>query len=135
MKIPDEIWAQLPGLNAGNLQQPRMFMKSVSFPIASVAANASLSFNQPTYDDNRIRVVVGTWASVSTAGNYFQLITSGRTMASTDYSMFSATYGAVDCFVPFQVNTPVQVNIQCVAGVAAHYGTLLYAVFDPTFVL
>jgi hypothetical protein len=135
MKIPAEIWAQLPGLNAANLQQPRMFLKSVSFAIASVAANASLSFNQPTYDDNRIRVVVGTWASVATAGNYFQLITSGRTMASTEYTLFSATYGAQDCFVPFQVNTPVQVNISCVTGVAAHYGTLFYAVFDPTFVL
>jgi len=137
MNIPDQVLDQLSSLDVNNPTQPHLFIKSVSFSIAQVNAGTSLSFNQTTYDDNRIRCAIGAWASTNTAGNWFQLLSSSRLMFSSDYSMFSATFGPLPAFVPVPANVLLQVNIVNNTGsnLSAHYGTIVYAVFDPTFKL
>lgn len=135
MNLPDSVLAQLSGLNVASPQQPTLFIKTVSLSIAQVNANTSTSFNQTTYDDNRIRCVTGVWASTNSAGNYFQVLSSSRLMFSADYSLFSATYGVQPAFVPVPANVLIQINIVNNTGsnLSAHYATIQYAVFDPTF--
>ena len=135
MNLPHQVLDQLTGLDVNNPSQPKLFVKTVSFSIAQVNAGVSLSFNQTTYDDNRIRCVTGVWARTNTAGNWFQVLSSSRLMFSADYSLFSATYGVLPAFVPVPANVLLQVNIVNNTGsnLSAHYGTLQYAVFDPTF--
>lgn len=135
MNLPSQVLDQLTSLDVNNPTQPKLFVKTVSFNIAQVNAGVSLSFNQTTYDDNRIRCVTGVWAGVATTGNYFQVLSSSRLMFSIDYSMFSATYGVQPAFVPVPANVLLQVNIvnNTNSNLATHYATLQYAVFDPTF--
>lgn len=103
----------------------------------AVAAGATVQVPFPTYDDNLLRILLGLWADLTTAGVFYQLQTSGRTMSDQDGAGFSATKGPLGVYVP--VAPHVVTNLQIVNNTGGNVTptgfTLYYGVDDPNWTI
>lgn len=115
-----------------------MLVKSAVLVLGTaIAAGVTSAYAFPTYDDDKLRFIIGLFPNPLTTGLIWRLLSSGRRMFEKDGAAFSATHGPMGCYVPVAKNVQAVLEIynSTAGSLTPTIASIDYAIHDPNWVI